>query len=339
MNATPQILIDRIFESKQFDPALAMEVFGYQYAHSPVYRDWCKALHITPADIKQIHQIPFLPISFFKSREVIAGSFEPELIFESSGTTATGNSRHLVKEAAIYQRSFVETFKRFYGDPKDYCILGLLPNYLEKGNSSLVKMVHDLCQLSQHPDSGFYLYDFDQLGKLIIRLESQGQKTLLLGVTFALMDFADQFKALKDQIQCSANLHHTVIMDTGGMKGRKKEMTREEVHSYLCSRLGVHEIHSEYGMTELLSQAYSKGGGKYTCPPWMKVMIRDENDPLTVGEAAKGLINVIDLANIYSCSFIATDDVGWLQQTHFEVWGRRDHSDLRGCSLLIAGND
>lgn len=333
--ASPEIITDKIFSSGNFDPMLALEVFRYQYTNCDVYRQWCNAIGVVADKVQSIYQIPFLPISFFKSRTVTDGVFTPELIFESSGTTKTVNSRHLVRDATVYQRSFTRAFELFYGHPADYCIIGLLPNYLEKGNSSLVKMVHDLIELSGHPDSGFYLYDFDRLANLILSLESRGQKTLLLGVTFALMDFADQFALLNQAQNCSKELQNIVIMDTGGMKGRKKEMTRDEVHDYLKSRLGVRTIHSEYGMTELLSQAYSQGRGRYQSPPWMQVLVRDENDPFELKSQGKGLINVIDLANIHSCSFIATDDVGWLYQDYFEVWGRLDHSDLRGCSLLV----
>lgn len=330
------VLTNLIFEQEVFSPQLALEVFAYQYAHNPVYRGWCDALKVRPQEVTSLEKIPFLPIRFFKTHQVICGDFTPELIFESSGTTGTINSRHLVKEAALYQRSFQQAFENFYGPVTDYCLLGLLPNYLEKGNSSLIKMTHDLIQLSGHPDSGFYLYDFDRLAELIWTLEGKGQKTLLLGVTFALMDFADRFEQLKEMNNRPALLQNTIIMDTGGMKGRKKESTREQVHTYIAARLGVSEIHSEYGMTELLSQAYSKGEGRYFCPPWMQAILRDETDPFALQLQGKGLLNIIDLANIHSCSFIATDDVGWIHKDYFEVWGRLDHSDLRGCSLLVA---
>lgn len=337
MDKVAKILIDKIFQIKEFDHQLALELFRYQYSfENGVYRQWCDALGIDPEQVKDITDIPFLPISFFKSKEVTTGQFNPELIFESSGTTQTVNSRHLVKEAKLYQRSFLKTFEQFYGNPKDYCIVGLLPNYLEKGHSSLVKMVHDLIELSGHKDSGFYLYNFDQLAELLFTLEKQGQKTLLLGVTFALLDFAEVFTGLKKQHNFCQPLNHTIIMDTGGMKGRKKEMTRQEVHDVLTGALGVLSIHSEYGMTELLSQAYSKGEGRYHCPPYMQVLVRDESDPFNLKTSGKGLINIIDMANIHSCCFIATEDVGWVHSGYFEIWGRLDHSDLRGCSLLIA---
>jgi len=338
MDKRANILIDKIFQAGQFDPQLALELFRYQHSfEGSVYRQWCDALGVIPAAVKAITDIPFLPISFFKSRAVTTGHFLPELIFESSGTTGTINSRHLVKDASLYQRSFIKTFEQFYGQPKDYCILGLLPNYLEKGNSSLVKMVHDLMALSSHPKSGFYLYDFDQLGQLIMQLEKEGQKTLLLGVTFALLDFAEVFAGLKKTFHFHQPLNHTLIMDTGGMKGRKKEMTRQQVHATLIKDLAVPGIHSEYGMTELLSQAYSKAAGQYRCSPLMQVLVRDESDPFNLKLNGKGLINIIDMANIHSCSFIATEDIGWVHPAYFEIWGRLDHSDLRGCSLLVAG--
>ena len=303
-----------------------MEVFRFQYLNNPVYRQWCDCLKIHMDKIDAVEKIPFLPVSFFKTHKVVCGNFQPELIFESSGTTQTVNSRHYVKCAKIYEESFVKGFQHFYGNADEYCIVGLLPNYLERGNSSLIKMADGLIKLSKHAESGFYLYDFARLHSLLQSLESRRQKTLLFGVTFALLDFAEQFPM---------QLQHTIVMDTGGMKGRKKEMTRHEVHQFLQKNLGVKTIHSEYGMTELLSQAYSQGEGKYVCPAWMKVGVRDENDPLRVRQQGKGLLNIIDLANMYSCSFIATDDVGSVGKNYFEIWGRRDNSDLRGCNLLV----
>lgn len=329
------LLIEKIFGQKQLGQPIALEVFAFQYQKNPVYRRWCDALHRTPDKIQQISEIPFLPISFFKTHSVTCGEFVPELLFESSGTTTNKNSVHKIKYASLYQESFIRGFESRYGATTDYCILGLLPNYLEKGNSSLVKMVHDLTHRSAHPQSGFYLYDHEKLAKLLLELEQKGQKTLLLGVTFALMDFADYFADYKKSHGFSGTLKHITFMDTGGMKGRKKEQTREEVHQYLKTRLETPAIHSEYGMTELLSQAYSKGQGAYQCPPWMQVYVREESDPLSIRAQGKGLINVVDLANLFSCSFIATDDVGWLHPDFFEIWGRFDHSDLRGCSLLV----
>lgn len=317
--------IEDLFKAEKVSDEHVMAVFRFQYKHNGVYRAWCDHLKIDAGSVLSVEQVPFLPISFFKTHKVICGEFEPELLFESSGTTQTINSRHYVKYAYLYEESFVKCFERFYGDINQYCILGLLPNYLERQNSSLIKMADDLIKLSRHSESGFYLYDFEKLYSTLKMLERKKQKTLLLGVTFALLDFAQQF---------SVQLNNTIIMDTGGMKGRKKELTRNEIHGILQERFGVEKIHSEYGMTELLSQAYSRGAGKYECPPWMKVFVRDENDPLQVSSQGRGLINVMDLANIYSCSFIATDDVGNIAKEHFEIFGRLDNSDLRGCSLL-----
>lgn len=254
-------------------------------------------------------------------------SFVPQTVFESSGTTQSLTSRHLVKEVAIYRQSFLLAFTQFYGDITDWCILGLLPSYLERQHSSLVMMVDELIRLSGHPASGFYLDEHDLLSKTLQQLEAQSQKTLLIGVTFGLLDFAAAYPQ---------QLKHTVVMETGGMKGRRKELTRAEVHHLLMAGLGVGSIHSEYGMTELLSQAYSQGEGRFTCPPWMKVLVRDEEDPLAVQESGRGILQVIDLANMYSCSFIATEDVGRVYEDgSFEVWGRLDNSDIRGCSLLV----
>jgi hypothetical protein len=239
-------------------------------------------------------------------------------------------SSHLVKDAGLYRESFLTGFGQFYGPVADWCIIGLLPAYLERSDSSLVYMVNDLIGRSGHPDSGFYLYEYEALYELLQRLEAAGQKTLLIGVTFALLDFAEQY---------SLSLEHTVVMETGGMKGRRREITREELHTFLRERLGVKTVHAEYGMTELLSQGYSAGDGVFRCPRWMRVLVRSEDDPLDVRASGEGLINVIDLANIWSCAFIATEDVGVLRPDGgFTVAGRVDHSDVRGCSLLVAGS-
>lgn len=317
---------DQVFSGNAVSDNVILELFRFQYANNKVYYDWCNALNRPSENIHSVAEIPFLPISFFKTHRVVSGEFEPELLFESSGTTQTINSQHLIKDASIYEKSFQKGFELFYGHPKDWCILGLLPAYLERKNSSLIKMANDLIELSEHPKSGFYLYDFAKLNTTLNELEAAGQKTLLLGVTFALLDFAEAFPN---------QLKHTIVMETGGMKGRKKEMTRQEVHEFLYRQLGVQKVHSEYGMTELLSQAYSKGEGRYHCPPWMRVYLRDENDPLTIKKSGQGLVNVIDFANVYSVSFIATDDVGIIYgDGSFEIQGRLDNSDLRGCSLL-----
>ncbi len=304
-----------------------LDTCRFQYAHNPVYRKWCDLNRVDPASIKTPIAIPALPISFFKTATVATTVFDPECVFESSGTTGTVNSRHLVKDLAIYRQSFEKAFRLFYGDEKDWCILGLLPSYLERQHSSLVMMVDELIRTSGHPDGGFYLDEFEKLSHTLQKLEKQGQKTLLIGVTFGLLDFAAVFPQ---------QLQHTVVMETGGMKGRRKELTRAEVHELLIAGLGVNSIHSEYGMTELLSQAYSKGDGRFFCPPWMKVMVRDEEDPLLVKETGTGLLQVIDLANRYSCSFIATEDLGKVYPDgSFEVWGRLDNSDIRGCSQMV----
>ena len=282
--------------------------------------------------IDTIEKIPFLPIAFFKTHRITTTDFEPQLIFESSGTTQTTNSRHLIKDIGLYEKSFNKAFEIFYGNRQNWCIIALLPSYLERNNSSLVLMADRLIKQSKHPASGFYLNELDALKKTITQLEAQGQKTLLLGVTFALLDFAESFPM---------PLKHTTIMETGGMKGRREEITRQRVHEILTTSFQIPTIQSEYGMTELLSQAYSNGNGIFNCPPWMKILIREDDDPLVVNASAKGnsisgAINIIDLANIYSCSFIATDDAGKLYPDNsFEVLGRLDNSDIRGCSLLV----
>ncbi|GGH64609.1 acyltransferase [Filimonas zeae] len=308
-------------------PDAALQLFNIQYQRNPVYKQWCDTLKVAPENVQDITQIPFLPVSFFKTRQVVCGSFEPEALFESSGTTQTVNSRHLVKELALYEQSCVAAFEREYGAIAEWCVIGLLPAYLERKNSSLVHMVNQFIAISAVPESGFYLYEYDKLYHTLQQLEARGQKTLLIGVTFGLLDFAEAH---------TMQLQHTVVMETGGMKGRRRELTREEVHGFLTERLGVPHIHSEYGMTELLSQAYSKGAGLYRCPPWMKIVVRDEEDPLLVREHGRGVINIIDLANRDSCAFIATDDVGIVYEDgSFEVRGRMDVSDIRGCSLLM----
>jgi hypothetical protein len=305
----------------------ALQIFLEQYKSNTVYRNWVDALHIQPGSVHTIEQIPYLPVSFFKTHKVVTGNFKPQVIFESSGTTQTINSQHLVRDIEVYKQSFIKGFEHFYGNVDDWCIIGLLPSYLERSGSSLVMMVDELIKLSPHEESGFYLYDLEKLGDTLHQLESRQQKTLLIGVTFALLDFAERF---------GMKLRHTEIMETGGMKGRRKEMIRQEVHEILTQRLGVQKIQSEYGMTELLSQAYSYGEGIFKTVPWMKVLIRDEDDPLTIKQKGRGLINVIDLANVYSCSFIATEDVGTLYEDgSFEVLGRFDNSDIRGCSLMV----
>ncbi|MFT3946182.1 MAG: acyl transferase [Agriterribacter sp.] len=310
---------------------VALEVFRFQYEHNNIYRQFVSLTNPHPEAINNINAIPFLPIRFFKTQRIKTTDFDAKLVFESSGTTQTTPSRHYIKEPGIYTKSFCKGFARFYGDPSAYCIIGLLPSYLERQHSSLVVMVDELIRLSRHPKSGFYLYEQQKLADTLIGLENNRQKTLLIGVTFALLDFAEQYPM---------PLRYTTIMETGGMKGRRTEMTRQEVHNELKQAFSVPHIHSEYGMTELLSQAYSKGDGIFYCPPWMKILIRDEEDPLNIftpsSNKTRGAVNVIDLANIYSCSFIATEDAGTLYNDgSFEILGRIDNSDIRGCSLLV----
>jgi phenylacetate-coenzyme A ligase PaaK-like adenylate-forming protein len=304
-----------------------LEMFRFQYENNQIYRQWCGAIGRHIGNVESIESIPFLPISFFKIHKVVTTDFEPAVIFESSGTTATTSSRHYVKDLSLYNQSFLQAFRQFYEDPLEYCIVALLPSYLERGGSSLVYMVNELISQSKHPRSGFYLHEYEQLAAKISALERSGQKTILFGVTYALLDFAEAYPM---------QLNSTTIIETGGMKGRKKEMTRWEVHEVLQQQFGLKAIHSEYSMTELLSQAYSAGEGKFYCPAWMKILVRREDDPLDIKQQGRGVINIIDLANVYGCCFIATDDAGIINaDLSFEVLGRVDNSDVRGCSLLV----
>lgn len=308
---------------------IALSLFLYQYEHNKLYRQFTDALHIRPATVKSLQQIPFLPISFFKSHQVVTGPpFEAELLFESSGTTGEVTSKHFVKDAGLYEASLLKGFEHFYGAPEDYTILALLPSYLERSNASLVHMARQLMERSGHPDCGFYLDEWDKLAGTLLRLQQAGQKVILLGVTFALLDFA----AAKPM-----QLGQTIVMETGGMKGRRQEWTRAQVHDFLKQQWQVPHIHSEYGMTELLSQAYALQDGIFQPSVTMKVLVRDINDPLTVTDEGTGCINIIDLANRDSCAFIATEDIARLRADgQFEVLGRMDHTALRGCSLMTA---
>lgn len=302
------------------------ESFQFQYKNNPVYKSFCEALNIKSVKASTIEPVPFLPISFFKTHRVDSTEFIPEMLFESSGTSQTIQSKHYVKSLALYEEAFTKGFIQQYGSPENYCFLGLLPSYLERSHSSLVYMVQKLMEKSKHPMNGFYLSNFQELANKLQLLEKEGQPTILIGVTFGLLDFAEQYQV---------SLKNTIIMETGGMKGRREEMTRQQVHLQLKKSFSVETIHSEYGMTELLSQAYSKADGIFHCPPWMKVLVRDEDDPLHISTTGKGAINIIDLANVYSISFIATDDVGEVfEDGSFRVLGRMDNSDIRGCSLL-----
>lgn len=309
---------------------VALKVFRFQYANNALYRKYADLTGATPDGVKDIKDIPFLPISFFKSHTVQTTDFSPQVVFESSGTTGSQTSRHFVKEPSLYESSFTKGFERFYGPISEYCFLALLPSYLERGSSSLVYMVKGLMETSRHPLNGFFLYDHESLAAALSELQKRNQKTMLFGVTYALLDFAAAHPM---------PLNNTIVMETGGMKGRKKELVRSEVHDELKKAFGLSAIHSEYGMTELLSQAYSREGGRFYTPPWMKVLVREEDDPKAVFEAAQkpktGALSIIDLANLYSCSFIAAEDLGTLHPDgSFEVLGRMDNSDVRGCSLL-----
>lgn len=308
--------------------AKAMETFRYQALANPVYREFIHLLGVDPARIKEVDEIPFLPIGFFKTHRVLSGQVNEEFIFTSSGTTGQTTSRHLVTDLEIYRQSFRKAFDYFYGDSRNYRILALLPGYLERKGSSLIYMVDDLIHMGQHPESGFFLYDHDALYDRLVALEERKLPTILIGVSHALLDFAERYEL---------TLRHTIVMETGGMKGRRKELIRSELHHLLQSRLKVPVIHSEYGMTELLSQAYSRGGGRFYCPPWMQVRIRELYDPFAmVPPGRTGGINIVDLANVNSCSFIATDDLGKMHPDgSFEVLGRFDNSDIRGCNLLV----
>ena len=316
-----------ISSAKQFEK-MALKVFRHQYDHNLVYRQFCDFVKKDKQTVKSLKQIPFLPIQFFKSHDVVSTIDEPQAIFTSSGTTGSITSRHLVTDVSLYEQSYRQAFSQFYGNIEDYTVLALLPSYLERQGSSLIHMVDDLIQLSNNSNSGFYLNEYDALVSKLLEQERDNKNVLLIGVTFALLDLIEKqnFK-----------LENTIIMETGGMKGRRKEMIREELHEILTKGFGVKSIHSEYGMTELLSQAYSLGNGIFECPSWMQIHIRDTEDALTyISNGKTGGINVIDLANINSCSFIATQDLGKKYDNgSFEVLGRFDNSDIRGCNLMV----
>lgn len=306
---------------------LALKVFQFQYRNTKVYREFCDFLNISPTSVKRVQDIPFLPIEFFKNKVILSEGYSPEKIFTSSGTTGSMPSKHYVAKLDLYEKSFNTAFDQAYGSPNEYCILALLPSYIERGGSSLVYMVDALCKRSNHANSGFYMDKSDTLAKQLMLLEEASKKTLLIGVSYALLDVVE-----KNKFQ----LKNTIVLETGGMKGRRKELVKDELHHILMDGFGVKSIHSEYGMTELLSQAYSQGNGVFTCPPWMRVLIRDTEDALTLTTGKTGGINIIDLANIYSCSFIATQDLGKLYPNgSFKILGRFDNSDIRGCNLMV----
>ncbi len=311
----------------QFEQA-ALKAFHKQYAYNTVYRKFCNLLNISPEEIQQVNQIPFLPISFFKEHKVLASTQDVQTIFTSSGTTGSATSKHYVTDISLYETSFTKCFTQHYGDITNYTVLALLPAYLERTGSSLIYMVDHFIKQSKKPESGFYLNELAKLATTLKKLDASGEKTLLIGVSFALLDLVENY---------DFQLKNTLIMETGGMKGRRKELVREELHACLQKGFGVAQIHSEYGMTELLSQAYSSGNGIFTTPPWMDIQIRDTEDALSLVNSGKsGGINVIDLANTNSCPFIATQDLGRkLDGNRFEVLGRFDQSDIRGCNLMV----
>lgn len=322
-------LADRIFSIRseaEFE-AVALEVFRLQAHANPVYREYLSRLKTDVRNIRHTREVPFLPIGFFRSHRVVTGSAPDSLFFRSSGTTGMSSSVHYVTDAALYERSFLECFRLFYGDPRRYCIVALLPSYLERNDSSLVYMTERLIRETGHPGSGFWLDRTKQLHDHLLELQRRGQPTLLLGVTFALLDFAERYQLHWPEL---------IVMETGGMKGRREELVREQVHALLCKGFGVDNIHSEYGMTELLSQAYSDGEGVFTAPPWMRVVLRDPTDPFDHRTRTSGGINVIDLANLNACAFLETGDLGRIREDgRFEVLGRFDNADLRGCNLLV----
>ena len=330
-----------ISNQKQFEK-IALKVFRFQYENNLVYQEFCDFLKVDIQKVKSVEQIPFLPIQFFKSHEVVSNKNPIQETFTSSGTTSPLapkggtsqeinkiiTSKHLVTDVSFYEESYRKGFSQFYGDIENYVVLALLPSYLERGGSSLIYMVEDLINKTNNPESGFYLHNHEELIQKLAKLDSEGQNVILIGVTYALLDLIELQKF---------ELQNTIIMETGGMKGKRKEIIREELHNQLSEGFGVTAIHSEYGMTELLSQAYSLGNGVFECPSWMKILIRDTEDALTyVADGKTGGINVVDLANINSCSFIATQDLGKKNpNTTFEVLGRFDNSDIRGCNLMV----
>ncbi len=307
--------------------AAALTLFEFQSKNNPIYKQYLSLIGCESSIVTSINDIPFLPISFFKTHQITCGNRKVEKTFTSSGTSSTPLSSHHVADLSVYTQSAIKCFEYFYGPVSDYCILALLPNYIEQENSSLIFMVSELIKASKSPLSGFYKDDFNKLSAALAKLESTKQKTLLIGTVYALLDLCKVKPT---------TLTHCQIMETGGMKGKRQEMTKSQLHNELKDGFSLQTIHSEYGMTELLSQAYSKGNGIFYTPPWMKVLIRDINDPFQlVDKNQSGGINVIDLANIYSCAFIGTDDLGKSNgESGFEILGRLKQSDIRGCNLM-----
>ncbi len=305
---------------------IALELFQYQSVHNPVYRQYLTTLGVSPHKVGTIADIPFLPVSLFKTHRIVTGTWKPETVFTSTGTTGSEVSKHEVSSVRDYLIHATRIFEEQIGALSDFHVLCLLPSYLERTGSSLVCMANHFIQESQSPFSGFYLHDLDGLVARLEELRGE-KKVLLLGVSFALWDLAEAYET---------DLSHCLVMETGGMKGRRKEITRQELHQILCESFNITKVYSEYGMTELLSQAYSMGGGLFTCPPSMRVVLKEINDPFSLESRSAGVINIIDLANQHSCAFIETQDLGRLGQNgHFEVLGRKDNSDVRGCNLMV----
>lgn len=306
---------------------MALKIFQFQYENNAIYRNFVDFMKIDSSSIKSISQIPFLPIELFKNHKIVSGDFCEEALFLSSGTGSMSRSKHYVKSLQLYENSFMKSFEIFFGNVDEYSVFALLPSYIEQGNSSLVYMVEKIIEKSRKGVGGFYLHDFEKLSSDLKEVKSKGLKVFLIGVTYALLDFSEKF---------AMDLSDAIIVETGGMKGRKEEMLKSELHSILKTKFGVSKIYSEYGMAELLSQAWSEGEGVFRNPPWMKILVREETDPLNVSETqGRGGINIIDLANLYSCSFIETQDLGKLHSDgSFEILGRFSGSDVRGCSLL-----
>lgn len=319
-------------QTEQDFSTAALNTFRYQYENIEIYRRFVDYLKINPDEVDRVANIPFLPIEMFKNHQILDKNATAGIFFQSSGTTKMNLSKHFIADEHIYKESICKSFEQFIGKPEDFIFLGLLPSYLEKQNSSLIYMVDYLMKKSGKPENGYFLYNHEDLFTLLNEL--QNKKVILFGVSFALLDFLDFCDTNSKTLQFSDSL---TIIETGGMKGRKEEMTKNELLKILQEGFKTEKIYSEYSMTELLSQAYSLGNNEYRCPNWMKIMIRNAEDPFNYEmEGRTGAINIIDLANIHSCSFIATQDLGKITGDKFQVLGRIDHSDIRGCSLLVS---
>ena len=319
---------DKIFFTKKENfEQTALELFHYQATYNPVYRSFINCLNINSSNITKIVQIPFLPVELFKQHVIKTGNFKAEKVFKSSGTAYQQRSFHYVKDVSLYQESYMKAFEMFFGPVKNQAILALLPSYLEQGEASLVNMVEGLVQSSSYPESGFFLYDHDLLLKTIYNLKRKNANIVLFGVIYALLDLAENYEP---------DLQDVAIIETGGMKGLRREMVREELHGTLKEKFNKNSIQTEYGMTEMLSQVYALKDGVFKSPPWMKVLVRDPYDPFDISEKGRGAINMVDLANVHSCCFLATQDLGHIHEDEsFEVLGRFDNSDIRGCNLMV----